>query len=96
MIRASDLLGCVVRTESGKKLGRVHDLRAETTADRWLLTGLVVGRSGMLARFTGRAERAPGGNIVPWRDIVSLEDGLITIRDEHVNRQMPAAPAGRG
>ena len=84
MIRASDLLGCVVYTESGKKVGRVHDLRAKTTETDCLLIGLVVGRSGMLARFAGGGpdgEPTRGGDIVPWHAITHLEDGLITIRD---------------
>ena len=66
MIRASDLLGCVVHTESGKKVGRVHDLRAKTTESDCLLIGLMVGRGGML---------------VPWEAITHLEDGQIIIRD---------------
>jgi sporulation protein YlmC with PRC-barrel domain len=84
MIRASDLLGCVVHTESGKKIGRVHDLRATTTGADCLLTGLVIARGGMLARFTGRsagAGSAHGGDVVPWQAITHLDDGHITIRD---------------
>ena len=46
MIRASDLIGCELRTESGKRLGRVHDLRAQAAGDGWVLVGLVVGRAG--------------------------------------------------
>jgi sporulation protein YlmC with PRC-barrel domain len=83
MIRASDLLGCVVRTESGKKVGRVHDLRAKTTEGDCLLIGLVVGRGGMLARLAGGgADGVPtrGGDIVPWHAITRLEEGRITIR----------------
>ena len=48
MIRASDLVGCVARTESGEKLGRVHDLRAHSSDDGWVLMGLVIGRRGAL------------------------------------------------
>ena len=84
MIRASDLLGCVVHTESGKKIGRVHDLRAKTTESDCLLIGLVVGRGGMLARLVGGgADAGPtrDGDIVPWHAITHLKDGQITIRD---------------
>jgi sporulation protein YlmC with PRC-barrel domain len=84
MIRASDLLGCVVHTESGKKIGRVHDLRAKTTDAECLLIGLVIGRGGMFARLTGAGAGAGptrGGDIVPWHAITHLEDGNITIRD---------------
>jgi sporulation protein YlmC with PRC-barrel domain len=85
MIRASDLIGSVVRTESGKTIGRVHDLRANTIHGDCLLTGLVVGRGGMLARFTGGGATAGpthGGDIIPWQAITKLEDGHITIRDK--------------
>ncbi|HUZ68638.1 MAG TPA: PRC-barrel domain-containing protein [Candidatus Saccharimonadales bacterium] len=84
MIRASDLLGCVVRTESGKKVGRVHDLRANTTGGDCRLTGLMVGRGGMLARLAGGGAGAGptrGDDVVPWEAITHMEDGQITIRD---------------
>jgi sporulation protein YlmC with PRC-barrel domain len=84
MIRASELLGCVVRTESGKKLGRVHDLRAKTTNGSCVLAALIVGRAGMFARFTGggtRGKHTHGGNLVPWQSITHLADGQITVRD---------------
>jgi sporulation protein YlmC with PRC-barrel domain len=84
MIRASDLLGCVVHTESGKKVGRVHDLRAKTTDSDCLLIGLMVGRGGMLARLvSGGAGPGPthGDDVIPWQAITRLEDGQITVRD---------------
>jgi sporulation protein YlmC with PRC-barrel domain len=82
MIRASDLVGCEVRTIAGRRLGRVHDLRAETVDGGWQLTGLVVGRRGMLARLTG-SEQEPlvRGDLIPWQAVVSLESGLVTVRD---------------
>jgi sporulation protein YlmC with PRC-barrel domain len=84
MIRASDLLGCVVHTESGKKVGRVHDLRAKTTQDDCLLVGLVVGRGGMLARLVGDGIGRRGcnsGNLIPWEMVTRLADGHIIVRD---------------
>ena len=56
MIRASDLFGCVVRTESGEKLGRVHDLRALFDGRSWTVVGLVVGRGGLVARLASGEE----------------------------------------
>jgi sporulation protein YlmC with PRC-barrel domain len=83
MIRASDLIGCELRTESGDHLGRVHDLRAEERGDGWLLVGLVAGRRGMLARLTGSDEDAlVRGAFIPWQAVRSLSDGLITVRDD--------------
>jgi sporulation protein YlmC with PRC-barrel domain len=82
VIRATDLIGCVVRTESGEELGRVHDLRAHLDGDAWLLMGLVVGRGGLAERFSGSDEDAVStGEVVAWEAIVRLEDGLITVRD---------------
>jgi sporulation protein YlmC with PRC-barrel domain len=83
VIRASDLIGCVVRTEGGEKLGRVHDLRAHGSPDGgWTLMGLVVGTGGVRARFgPGTDEPIREGNVVPWEAIISLEDGLVVVRD---------------
>src|SRR3954451_20347952 len=84
VIRASDLIGCVVRTEGGEKLGRVHDLRALAGSDGgWVLTGLVVGAGGLRARFGPGGDQAihSGGNVVPWEAVTSLEDGLVVVRD---------------
>ncbi len=84
MIRASDLIGCVARTQSGKRLGRVHDLRAHAIDDGWQLVGLVVGRGGMVARLVGDAGPDPlvRGDVIPWRAVTALGDGLVTVSDE--------------
>ncbi|MBA3806965.1 MAG: PRC-barrel domain-containing protein [Solirubrobacterales bacterium] len=88
MIRASELLGCAVQTESGKRLGRVHDLRAEADPSGWKLTGLVIGHSGMLSRLVGNQHPSPdpvgGGQLIPWQAITALQDGLITIHDTQI------------
>lgn len=82
MIRASDLLGCVVQTESGKRLGRVHDLRARATPGGWRLDGLIVGRAGMVARMTGSGpDPMVRGDMIPWDAITALQDGLVRTRD---------------
>jgi sporulation protein YlmC with PRC-barrel domain len=84
VIAASDLIGCVVRTEGGEKLGRVHDLRAHAVSGGgWELVGLVVGASGLRARF-GPGEDDPihsVGNVIPWEAVTSLDDGLVVVRD---------------
>ena len=86
MIRASDLIGAVARTESGERLGRVHDLRAHSSGDGgWLLMGLVTGPNGLLARFQGGDEEEAvraGGNVIPWEAVVRLEEGIVIVRDE--------------
>jgi sporulation protein YlmC with PRC-barrel domain len=90
MIRASDLVGCKVRTTGGEKLGRVHDLRAVAAPDgNWRLTGLVVGKLGLLSRLAGDASTSRGRSVVPWQDIVELGDGQIVVRSD----SEPVAPA---
>jgi sporulation protein YlmC with PRC-barrel domain len=82
VIRASDLIGCVVRTESGRRLGRVHDLRASAIDGGWQLDGLLVGRYGMIARLTGSGwDPVVRGNVIPWDAITALDDGLVQVRD---------------
>lgn len=84
MIRASDLIGCLVCTESGEKLGRVHDLRAHRDASGgYLLMGLVVGRGGIFERLATGADEDPvtTGDIVAWPAVTKLEEGRITVRD---------------
>ena len=84
MIRASELIGAVVRTEGGERLGRVHDLRAVSAPDGgWLLMGLVTGPKGMLARFQGAQgdDAIRAGNVIPWEAVTRLEDGVVVVRD---------------
>jgi sporulation protein YlmC with PRC-barrel domain len=84
MIRASELIGAVVRTEGGERLGRVHDLRG-VSADGggWMLVGLVTGPKGVLARFQGAPgdEAIRAGNVIPWEAVTRLEDGVVVVRD---------------
>jgi sporulation protein YlmC with PRC-barrel domain len=82
MIRATDLMGCVVGTESGDKLGRVHDLRARHVDGGWSLVALVIGKGGLKERLAGGGDSPVlGGDVVPWEAITRLEDGLVVVRD---------------
>jgi sporulation protein YlmC with PRC-barrel domain len=83
VIYASDLIGCAVRTEGGKKLGRVHDLRVHASPDGgWALMGLLVGRHGLRARFgAGGDEAVHAGNVIPWEAVTRHEEGLVVVRD---------------
>jgi sporulation protein YlmC with PRC-barrel domain len=90
MIRASDLIGCRLRTASGERLGRVHDLRAVKAGGGWELVGLVVGGGGMLARLLGDSGPDPlsRGDVIPWRAVTSLEDGVVIVRDGTVAERL--------
>ena len=82
MIRASDLIGCSVRTESGEEIGQVHDLRARAISGGWQLEGLIVGRGGVLARIVGSGpEPLIRGDVIPWNVVTALGEGVIRIRD---------------
>jgi sporulation protein YlmC with PRC-barrel domain len=82
MIRASDLIGCQVQTESGKRLGKVHDLRVQANRDGWTLAGLILGRGGLIARLIGGDGPAVyEGDVIAWETIVRFEDGRITVRE---------------
>lgn len=82
MICASDLIGCRVESESGKRLGRVHDLRARAIDGGWELMGLVVGRRGIVARLIGDSGPDPlvRGDVIPWGAVAQLQDGLVIVR----------------
>jgi sporulation protein YlmC with PRC-barrel domain len=82
VIRASDLIGCVVQNESGRRLGRVHDLRVRAMDGGWQLEGLIVGRAGMIARMTGSGpDPLVRGELIPWSAVTDLGDGLVRTRD---------------
>jgi sporulation protein YlmC with PRC-barrel domain len=82
MIRASDLIGCELRTESGERLGRVHDLRAEREDGEWRLSGLILGRRGLSTRLIGTGpDPLISGEVVDWEDVRRLQDGLVVVTD---------------
>jgi sporulation protein YlmC with PRC-barrel domain len=85
MIRFSDLHGVHVRTESGERLGRVHDLRAERTTRSLEITGLIVGKLGLLERLgIGAPEsgaRIRTRDVVPWSAVIRADRRGVVIRD---------------
>jgi sporulation protein YlmC with PRC-barrel domain len=85
-MRISELLGLRVRTESGHSLGNVHDVRAELTAHRLRVTGLVVGGLGILERLGLGAPRAQarlrGTDVVSWTRIVRVDRRGVIVRDD--------------
>ena len=59
-MRLGELLGREVVTESGERLGRVHDVQGELEEGRLRVTALVAGAPGILERF-GVGARGKGG-----------------------------------
>lgn len=84
-MRLSELLGLEVRTESGENLGPVHDVRGELTSRSLKVTGLVVGKLGLLERLgLGAPEsraRIRVHDLVPWSAVVRADRRGIVVKD---------------
>jgi sporulation protein YlmC with PRC-barrel domain len=84
-MKLSDLLGVSVHTESGERLGHVHDVRAELTASSLRITGLVVGGMGLLERLGLGApesqDRIRSHDVVPWSAVVRADRRGVVVRD---------------
>ena len=75
-MRLSELLGLEVQTESGESLGHVYDVRGELGARSLRVTGLVVGKLGLLERLGIGAPGRPGAAAYPRRgDVVGRRAG---------------------
>lgn len=76
-----------VVTESGRTLGRCHDVRAELYASKLSVTGLVLGRTGRLEHFGIGAQagassaRVRDSDVIPWSDVLRFEEDRIVVRD---------------
>jgi len=84
----SSLRGRKIETESGRSLGRCHDLRAELTSSALRVTGLVIGRRGRLehygigAQASASAARVRDVDVVPWEAVLRIEGDRIVVRDD--------------
>ena len=90
-MRLSDLLNAQVTSESGERLGRVHDLRAERTPRTLKVTGLVVGGLGLLERLgIGAPEstaRIRTRDVIPWSAVIRADRRNVVVRDDAKERQ---------
>ena len=84
-MRLSDLLSTAVVSESGRRLGRVHDVRAEGKAGALEVKALIVGARGVLERLgietPGRRARLTAGDVIPWEVVVRADRRGIVVRD---------------
>jgi sporulation protein YlmC with PRC-barrel domain len=84
-VRLSELLGVGVSTESGERLGHVHDVRADLTSRSVKVKGILVGRVGLLERLGLGAPhstfRRHGQDLVPWTAVVRA-DRRGVVRDD--------------
>jgi sporulation protein YlmC with PRC-barrel domain len=88
-MRLSELLGKEVVTESGARLGQVHDVRGELAGGHLRLTALVSGKPGILERYgigthgsggPGQAKVHGSHPIIPWERVVHA-GAEILVRD---------------
>ena len=76
----SSLQNRKVETESGRSLGRCHDLRGELTGSKLRVTGLCVGGKAWLAHLgVGSHDQHV---VVPWEAVVRIEGKRIVVRDD--------------
>lgn len=87
-MRLSELLKREVVSESGRRLGRVHDVRGELVEGHLRVTGLVAGKLGILERYgvgthgsggPGQA-KVHGHPIIPWDRVVRV-GSTVVVRD---------------
>jgi sporulation protein YlmC with PRC-barrel domain len=87
-MRLSELLGRRVVSESGERLGRIHDVRGELVDGRLRITGLAAGELGILERYgvgthgsggPGRA-KVHGHGVIPWERVVRVGRDVV-VRD---------------
>jgi sporulation protein YlmC with PRC-barrel domain len=78
----SSILRRQVVTDTGRSLGRCYDLRGELSANQLRITGLSVGRRGLLEHL-GIREQKPRA-VVPWSSVVRIEGKRIIVRDSAV------------
>jgi sporulation protein YlmC with PRC-barrel domain len=71
-----------VETESGRSLGRCHDLRGELSGSKLRVTGLCVGGKGWLAHLGMRSHEQH--TVVPWEAVLRIEGTRIIVRDDAV------------
>jgi sporulation protein YlmC with PRC-barrel domain len=88
-MRLSELLNRPVVDESGRRLGRIHDLRGELVAGRLRVTGLVPGKLGILERYGigthgsgGPAQaKVHGHPVIPWERVIRVGSHVV-VRDD--------------
>ena len=77
----SSLVGRIVETESGRRVGRCRDMRAELGPGHPKVTELVVGHRGLLEHVGIGTPRGQTPNAVPWEAVVRIEGDRIVVRD---------------
>jgi sporulation protein YlmC with PRC-barrel domain len=87
-MKLGELLGREVVTESGERLGRVHEVQGELEEGRLKVTGVVAGAPGFLERFGIGAKAKRGARRalrhsqsgIPWERVVRVGREVV-VRD---------------
>jgi len=87
-MRLGELLGRNVVTESGVRLGRVHDVQGELDGEQLRVTGLVAGRLGLLERYgvnarssvDGQQAKEHGHEGISWDRVIRVGREIV-VRD---------------
>ena len=75
------MVGRVVETESGRRLGRCHDMSAYLARGAPQVDELIVGHRGRLEHFGIGTPKAHRPNAVPWEAVLRIEGDRIVVRD---------------
>lgn len=73
-----------VQTESGRSLGRCHDLRGELSGSKLRVTGLCVGGKGWLAHLGVSSHDQH--TVVPWEAVLRIDGKRVIVRDDAVEQ----------
>ena len=76
----SSLQNREVETESGRALGRCHDLRGELSGSKLRVTGLCVGPGAWLSHLGIRSHDRH--SVIAWQAVVRIEGTRIVVRDD--------------
>jgi hypothetical protein len=68
-----------VRTEDGRTLGKLHELRCEWRGDRAVVTHLVYGKPGLLERLGFRGQNH---DVLPWFAVKQVRGAEIIVANE--------------
>ncbi|MGH7510043.1 MAG: hypothetical protein ACREMZ_11305 [Gemmatimonadales bacterium] len=58
-VHLEDLLGRTVRSATGRPIGRIDDVRTEPHGEEYLVTEIILGELGLVARLLHFAEQLP-------------------------------------
>jgi sporulation protein YlmC with PRC-barrel domain len=88
-MRLSELLRSHLVTGSGRKLGRIWDLRVERQTkvpdervnETWRVVGLIAGRMGWAERIgmSPEGDSIEGERFIPWTSVQGMADGAVTV-----------------